>query len=167
MSRLVVIGNSGGGKSTLARRLGASRRVPVVEIDALLWRPGWTLTPPEMYDGEHMQLIAGDAWLIEGLGTRESIPARLQRATEIVLIDMPVWVHYLLAAQRHAAWSAGTLVHPPAGNAAPPPLEALFRTIFEVDRDWMPDIRRLAAERESAGVKVHRVVEIRQLDALQ
>jgi adenylate kinase family enzyme len=45
--RAVIIGNSGGGKSTLARRLGASGTCPHVEIDALLWRDGWELTPVE------------------------------------------------------------------------------------------------------------------------
>lgn len=45
MSRIVVIGNSGGGKSALARPLAARRGVPYVEIDKFLWRPGWQWAP--------------------------------------------------------------------------------------------------------------------------
>jgi adenylate kinase family enzyme len=41
MERIAVIGNAGGGKSTLARALASRRRLPYVEIDALLWRGGW------------------------------------------------------------------------------------------------------------------------------
>jgi adenylate kinase family enzyme len=42
-ARIAVIGNSGGGKSTVARHLAVSRGLPLVEVDALLWRPGWQL----------------------------------------------------------------------------------------------------------------------------
>ena len=38
--RTVVIGNSGGGKSTLARRLAATSKCQHIEIDGLLWQPG-------------------------------------------------------------------------------------------------------------------------------
>src|ERR1700743_3179052 len=94
MKRTVIIGNSGGGKSTLARRLSAAQGCPHVEIDALLWQLGWQLTPPEIYKAEPAPLIAGDDWIIDGLGRRDSIPARLDRATDIVLVDTPLWTHF-------------------------------------------------------------------------
>jgi tRNA A37 N6-isopentenylltransferase MiaA len=40
MMRIVIIGNSGGGKSVLARRLAQALQLPCVEIDAILWLPG-------------------------------------------------------------------------------------------------------------------------------
>ena len=50
--RIVVIGNAGGGKSTLARLIGASRGLVYVEVDRLLWREGWQLADPEAYLAE-------------------------------------------------------------------------------------------------------------------
>ena len=126
--RIAVIGNSGGGKSVLARRLAFELQLPCVEVDTLLW-----------------------------------LPARLQRATHIVLIDMPLWVHYWLAAERQVAWSAGRLEHPPAGSTEPAPLRGLFRTIAEVDRDWMPEMRKLVQAEEHVG---KRVVRLLSFDAL-
>jgi len=41
MSRVVILGNAGGGKSTLARKLDERHAIPHVEIDALLWQEGW------------------------------------------------------------------------------------------------------------------------------
>jgi adenylate kinase family enzyme len=38
--RIAVIGNSGGGKSVLARRLAFELQLPYVEVDSLLWLPG-------------------------------------------------------------------------------------------------------------------------------
>jgi adenylate kinase family enzyme len=164
MRRAVVIGNSGGGKSTLARQLGAAWACPPVEIDGLMWQPGWQLTPADAYDARHARLIAADDWIIDGLGRRESIPARLDRATDIILVDMPLWMHFWLAAERQMEWSRGALAHPPAGLADMPPTEALFRTIWEVDRDWMPEIRRIAMLEGERGKRVSRLGSIAELD---
>jgi adenylate kinase family enzyme len=166
--RIVVIGNSGGGKSVLGRRVAADLQLPCIEVDTILWQPGWQLTPPDVYDREHARLIARDAWVIEGLGTRASIPGRLQRATHIVLVDMDLWVHFWLAAERHADWVAGRLEHPPAGNKQPAPLKALFQTIAEVDRDWMPGIRGLVDEANARGkpvVRIHTFESLASFDA--
>jgi adenylate kinase family enzyme len=68
MARIVVIGNAGGGKSTLARRLAALRRLPYIEVDAFTWRPGWVLAPEPEYAAAHAQAIAGESWVLDGLG---------------------------------------------------------------------------------------------------
>jgi len=161
--RVAVIGNSGGGKSVLARRLAHELQLPCIEIDSLLWLPGWKLAAPTSFDQEHARVVAGDRWVIEGLGAQASLPARLQRATHIVLIDMPLWVHFWLAAERHIAWSADRLEYPPAGSTEPAPLRGLFRTIAEVDRDWMPEMRKLVKTEEHAG---KRVVRLQSYDEL-
>ena len=41
MQRVLVMGSSGSGKSTFARRLSAMTGIPTVSIDALFWKPGW------------------------------------------------------------------------------------------------------------------------------
>jgi adenylate kinase family enzyme len=164
MKRAVIIGNAGGGKSTLARRLSSAWQCSHVEIDGLLWQPGWQLTPVEVYNAEHARLISGESWIIEGLGRFDSIATRLARATDIVLVDMPVWVHFWLAAERQIQWSTGQIENPPAGLAAMPSTETLFRTIWEVDQKWMPKIRRLVEVEEQRGKRVFRLGSIADLD---
>jgi adenylate kinase family enzyme len=167
MKRAVIIGNSGGGKSTLARKLGAAWRRPHVEIDGLLWQPGWKLTPVEIYNAEHARLIGEESWIIDGLGRLDSIPDRLARATDIVLVDMPLWVHFWLAAERQIQWSTGQIENPPAGLAAMPSTEALFWTIWEVDQKWMPKIRQLVATEEQRGKQVFRLRSVADLDGFE
>ena len=164
MSRIAIIGNAGGGKSTLARRLAASHGLGHVEIDRLLWQEGWTLTSTEIYEREHTDIIHSDGWIIDGLGRRESIPYRLARATQIILIDMPVWMHFWLAAERQVAWASGQLQHAPGGIAEMPPTKALFQTIWDVEHTWMPDIRTLCTAAEHDGTSVVRLTDIAQLD---
>jgi adenylate kinase family enzyme len=160
MERIAVIGNAGGGKSTLARALARRHSLPYVEIDALLWREGWQAAPEGEYEAEHARRIAEPHWIIDGLGRLESIPARLARASAIVLIDLPLWVHFWLAAERQIAWAKGAIAHPPSGAKQMPPTETLFRTIYEIDRDWMPEVRRLTAAAESGGTRVERICDV-------
>jgi hypothetical protein len=163
MKRAVIIGNSGGGKSTLARRLSSAWQCDHIEIDGLMWQQGWQLTPVEIYNAEHARLIAVENWLIDGLGRLDSIPERLARATDIVLVDMPLWMHFWLAAERQIRWSAGGIEYPPAGLTT----EALFRTIWEVDQNWMPEIRRLVALEEQRGKRIFRLGSVSDLDGFE
>ena len=113
------------------------------------------------------RLIAEESWIVDGLGRLESIPERLARATDIILVDMPLWVHFWLAAERQIEWSTGTIQNPPAGLAKMPPTETLFRTIWEVDQNWMPEIRRLVALEEERGKLIFRLNSISDLDGFE
>ena len=165
-ARIAVIGNAGGGKSTLARALAQRRRLPHVEVDRFLWREGWVPAQPDAYERQHALAMAQDRWIIDGLGRQETIAARLSRASEIVLVDMPLWMHFWLAAERQVAWSAeGPPEHAPAGAETMPPTRDLFRTIWEVDQAWMPGLRAMCREAERQGKLVTRLVSVDELDA--
>jgi len=146
----------------LARRLATLYGSPLIEIDALLWREGWQLAPEAEFRGEHARVIAGGRWIIDGLGTRETIPERLAAATDIVLVDLPLWMHFWLAAEREKNWT--TLEHPPAGIRQTPPMKGLFETIWRVHNEWMPDIRRLVGLEEEHGKRVFRLETLAALD---
>jgi hypothetical protein len=165
MRRAVVIGNSGGGKSTLARQLAPRLGLPYVDLDAILWQPGWQLTPAATYQAEHDRLIAQEEWLLDGLGLPESIPPRLERATDIVLIDMPLWMHFWLAAERQVQLATGRIEQTPGGFSEAPPLHGLFKTIWENDQNLMPEIRSLVAMEEQRGKRVFRLGSVEELKA--
>lgn len=159
-----MIGNAAGGKSTLARHLARRRELPLVEVDRLLWQQGWKLTPEQDYARGHAEIVAQDRWVIDGLGRQDTIAERLARSTEIILIDMPLWMHFWLAAERQIAWAQGRLDDPPAGAAEMPPTRELFRTMAEVDQTWLPDIRSMCAEAELEGKAVTRLGSVEEID---
>jgi adenylate kinase family enzyme len=165
VARIVVIGNAAGSKSRLARHLAHRRGVPLFEVDRLLWQQGWQLTPAADYARGHAAIVAQDRWVIDGLGRQDSIAERLARSTEIILIDMPLWMHFWLAAERQIAWVQGRLDDPPAGATEMPPTRELFRTMSEVDRTWLPDIRGMCTEAELEGKAVTRLASVDEIDA--
>jgi adenylate kinase family enzyme len=134
-------------------------------VDRLLWQRGWQPTPKADYQREHAKILAQDRWVIDGLGRQDSIAERLARSTAIILIDMPLWMHFWLAAERQIAWVQRRLDNPPAGAAEMPPTRELFRTMSEVDRTWLPDIRSMSAEAELEGKAVTRLGSVDEIDA--
>ena len=64
--RIVVVGTSGSGKTTMARRLAEGLGLPHVELDALHWGPGWTPPPIEEFRRQTAEALAGEAWTTDG-----------------------------------------------------------------------------------------------------
>ena len=162
--RIAIIGNAGGGKSTLAGRLAAELSLPLHEIDALLWRPGWAMVASAEFEAVHRRLLAADEWIVEGLGPRESLEVRIERSTHVILCDFPLWQHYWLLAERQTAWSRGELAPRPAGLEDAPPTRALFEMVWTIDRDWMPWVRDRIDAVERRGTVVFRIGSV---DALE
>ena len=66
MKRVVVIGSSCSGKTTLARRLAEALGCEHIELDALYWGPGWSEAPREAFRAAVEERLAGDRWVMDG-----------------------------------------------------------------------------------------------------
>ena len=88
MRRVLVVGNCGAGKSTFARELGAITGLPVVHLDRLFWRPGWTEAGVDAFDAALADELARDAWIIDGNYSR-TLATRLERADTAIWLDLP------------------------------------------------------------------------------
>lgn len=91
--RVVIVGNSASGKTTLARALAARLAVPHIELDALFHGPGWTPTPlQEFRTALHTALDLADStdggWVV--CGNYAEVRAGLwARADTITWLDLP------------------------------------------------------------------------------
>lgn len=145
MVRIAIIGNAGGGKSTLARRLRDVLRLPLHPIDQLQWRPGWKRAPEEEFVAAHAKLIAEPAWIIDGWGEFDLIQARFLRSDTIVLIDFPLWQHSWWASKRQFMCLFRPRIDGPPGCPMLPMTWPLLKMIWTIDRHAMPRLRRLIA----------------------
>ena len=66
MQRMVIIGATGSGKTTLGRRAAEKLRLPLVDLDELHWLPGWKVRMPDEFHDLVEKAAAEDQWLICG-----------------------------------------------------------------------------------------------------
>ena len=87
--RIVVVGTTGSGKTTLASELAQQLEVPHVELDALHWEPGWTEAPTDLFRERVTRALSGEAWVTDGnySAVRDIVWSRA---------DTIVWLDYSL-----------------------------------------------------------------------
>jgi len=126
MRRIVVVGTTGAGKTTVAGCLASQLDVPHVELDALYWGPNWTPVPVDVFRERVAQAVTQDAWVVDGNYS-------VVRALIWARADTVVWLDYRLSTilrqlcgrtfgrilRRQALWS---------GNQ-----ESFFRTLLSWD----------------------------------
>lgn len=88
MPRINVIGTSGSGKSTFAKRLAQRERVPYVEMDRLFWGADWRMPTDAEFFPKVAQALSGDGWVLDGNYTR-TIPIKWQRVDLVIWLDYP------------------------------------------------------------------------------
>ncbi len=66
MQRIVVVGTSGAGKTTLAREIARCKGVPHIEMDALHWQENWTATTADELRDLVMEAVAQPSWVLDG-----------------------------------------------------------------------------------------------------
>lgn len=89
MQRVMVVGTSGVGKTTLSRAIGAALGLPVVHLDTMAWQEGWVRRPVADFEAELDAAMAADAWVVDG-NYIKSLPQRAAAADTLVLIDLPL-----------------------------------------------------------------------------
>jgi adenylate kinase family enzyme len=97
--RITIIGSGGAGKSTLARQLGDILGLPVVHLDAVHWKPGWTETPKDEWRSIVQNLVSKEAWIMDGNygGTMEM---RLAASDTVIYLNYRRWICIYRALKR-------------------------------------------------------------------
>jgi adenylate kinase family enzyme len=89
LTRTVVVGTTGSGKTTFGRRLAALLDAPFIELDKLHWGPNWTPAEDEAFRAAVVEHSATETWVADGnyAVVRDII---WQRATAIIWLDYPL-----------------------------------------------------------------------------
>ena len=92
--RLVVVGTSGSGKTTMGKALSRALGLPQIELDAINWQPDWydlATHQPDEFTRRVAAAAAGEAWVMDG-NYIKARAAHWSRATGFIWMDTPRWV---------------------------------------------------------------------------
>ena len=89
MKRISVVGNTGSGKTTLARRLSQRLGFPLLELDSIVHQADWTpLTDDDFRQRITMFLETNSDWIIDG-NYSQVLNEIWSRADTVVWLDPP------------------------------------------------------------------------------
>lgn len=93
--RIIILGPTNSGKSTLAVALAHKLDIPAIHLDRLQHMPNtnWQVRPEEEFAALHDRAILEPSWVIDG-GYSRLAPRRVRRATGILVIDAGLATRY-------------------------------------------------------------------------
>ena len=90
-ARILILGNSGSGKSWLSRKLGERLKIAPIDLDTVHWEPGGfqVARHKDVAKARVRQIASQDIWIMEGVygWLAQEI---LSRATALIWLDMPL-----------------------------------------------------------------------------
>jgi len=162
--RIVVLGTSGAGKTTVARRLGRRHGVAPTYLDELSTGPGWTTLPADELRARVPAALEAPDWIVDGNYERALGALVLERAETAVWLDLPLRVS--LARMVGRTWRrARDRAADAHGNRERWRLAHLGWVVWEVRSHLRRRVRMKARLARHRGLSVVHLRSQRQVDA--
>lgn len=159
--RVAIIGNSGSGKSTMARRLQREHSLAFLELDSIVWEPGKiaVLRDEAAIEGDLNRFLReNDSWVIEGC-YGELVRKALAEKPELIFLNPDECV--CVENNRRRPWEPHKYASKEAQDAMLENLLLWVRGYYRRDDQWS-----LAAHRAIFDAYQGPKKEIRVLDDL-
>ena len=154
MRKVAVFGNTGGGKSTLARRLAEVTGLPLYPLDLIQYKAGGGAIPHAEYLERHRALLGQAEWIIDGFGCVASAWERFSAADTLVYVDLSLFTHFRWVTKRLAQSPFAS----PEGWPESSPMWSStlnsYRVLWRCHRGLTPRYRQLVVE-AAASKRVH------------
>jgi adenylate kinase family enzyme len=162
MKKVAVFGNTGGGKSTLSKRLSQITGLPLYILDKIQYQSGGAKVADEDYQRIHQQILVNERWIIEGFGSIETLWPRLNEADSLVFVDLPLYVHFWWVTKRLITG----YLKPPAGWPEKSPIlkSSLnsYRVLWLCNKYLTPKYREYIKQAQSTK-SVYHIRSIKQI----
>jgi adenylate kinase family enzyme len=102
--RVIVIGTTSSGKSTLAARLANRLHMDFIELDALHWEPDWQEAPLDVFRARVEKAVQTERWVVAG---NYHIVRDLvwPKAEAVIWLDYSLWrIFWQLTRRTFSRW---------------------------------------------------------------
>ena len=143
--RLAIIGNAGGGKTTLGRKLAKIHGFGLHHVDTFQFISGMKIRA----HSETIQILneiqAQKSWIIDGYGPLDIIENRFEMADRIIFIDFPLWRHYWWVTKRQikSFWSPRLELPAECDELTLAHTIKLYKTIWRMHQKMRPELLRI------------------------
>lgn len=103
MKRVLVIGTSGSGKSTIAARIAERLHLPYFATDPFYWEANWTPSPSQKVRELLTSIVEQEAWVLDG-NLDEFRAMVWSKADAVVWLDYPFWTTLRRITMRNLRW---------------------------------------------------------------
>ncbi len=140
--RVMVIGCSGGGKSTLSQKLARELGLRHVSMDReFYWLPGWVKRDKADERRLISKTVAEDRWLMDGTGP-STFDLRLPRTNLIIWLRLPRWLCLLGVVKRGLQYFGRTRPDMAPGCVERFPDREFLSYIWTFEAKFVPVIKR-------------------------
>ena len=88
MKKVIVIGCAGSGKSVFSRSFAQKTGLPLYHLDNIWWREDGTNADRADFDAALGEILAKDAWIIDG-NYQRTMEWRMQECDTVIFFDIP------------------------------------------------------------------------------
>jgi adenylate kinase family enzyme len=128
--RILVTGNAGSGKTTLAAEIGRAFSLPVFCLDQVVWRAGWKPTPKAERERLLRELADQPRWVLDGVSSVLAAAADL-----VILLDVSPVVCTWRCARRNLRYLLSSRPGLPENCPEWKIVPTLLRIIWRFDRE--------------------------------
>ena len=87
--KIAILGYTGAGKSTLARKIGEKYDIPVLHLDKVNYTKNWKIR--DIHESKEIveDFLENESWVIDGNYSKLEQDRRVEEADKIIFLDFP------------------------------------------------------------------------------
>jgi adenylate kinase family enzyme len=139
--KLIIIGNGGTGKSTLADKLAKELDIPVTHLDRLTFGKNWVRLDEAEFKNKLTGILAGDNWIVEGWSYHSTVKQRIEASETVFYLAYPAWFSYMNSVKRHLQYTFKHNPYDPPDSWIWRKTIRMFKAMNIVRKIYEPELR--------------------------